>query len=70
MIEFWKKCFPFTLGMMLSVSFVLFMVEFIRSLDFYDMQYLLEGWPFALGAIICGLIGVPLTVAGIKRLSE
>ena len=70
MIEYWKKCLPFTIGMMLSISFVLLMIEFIRATDFYDFEYAFDGLPYLGIAVICGFIGIPLTISGIERLSK
>ena len=70
MIEFRKKCLPFTIGLFLSISSVLFMIEFIRGIDFVDIEYSLEVLPYLCAAILCGLIGYPLCLYGINKINS
>ncbi|MBB6521916.1 hypothetical protein HNR48_002201 [Pseudoteredinibacter isoporae] len=69
MIEYWKKCFPFTIGIILSVFFVLFAIEFVRMLDLDDLEDTLSTLPYLWVGIGCGLFGVPLVMFGIDRLT-
>lgn len=70
MIKYWRCCLPFTIGLILSVTFILFMVEFIRGIDFEDLEFTLYALPYLGISIISGIVGIPLTLFGIERLCE
>ena len=46
------------------------MIEFIRSVDFTDLEYLLESLPYLVVAVLFGLVGYPLAVHGINKLTN
>ncbi len=59
-----------TFGLILSVAFVLFMIEFVRNIDFYDFEYTIEAVPYLVVSLLCGVIGIPLTLSSIEAVSE
>lgn len=70
MIKFWKKSLPFTCGLILSICCVLFFIEFIRNIDFEDWEYTLEVMPYFAVGLLLGLVGIPLAVFGIGKLTD
>ena len=59
-----------TIGIMLSICFVLFMIEFIQGIDFVDLEYTLDVLPYLVVSLFCGGIGIPLTLTSIEKLSN
>jgi len=64
------KYLSVTFGLILSVTFVLFMIEFVRNIDFYDFEYTIEALPYLVVSLLCGIIGIPLTLTSIEVVSE
>ena len=74
MIKFWFKCIPLSLGVIFSLACVLFMIEFAREIHIQSQPWLFEletqGQFSLLFSILCGLVGTPLTMAGIKLIEN
>ena len=62
-----KKYLRITIGIMLTMACVLFMVEFIRSIDFEDLEYTLMELPNLALCVICGLAGIPLVLSELAK---
>jgi len=72
MIKFWVSCIPLSLGLIFSLACTLFMITFTRSieLDFEYFRFHPEAITSLVLAFVCGFIGVPLTVLGIKKIES
>lgn len=70
MINTWKRYFLISLGLLLSISSVIFIMDAVRGVDF---EYL-EDNLFSLLNFICGaalgLIGFPIVLSQIDELSR
>lgn len=64
MIEYYKKVFPLTIGTILSLACVIFMVEAIRM---FSLSYLDEWAPHLLVSVALGFIGFPIFFWGLER---
>ncbi|MFL0798781.1 MAG: hypothetical protein K6L73_14965 [Cellvibrionaceae bacterium] len=65
-----KGVIQFTIGAMLSIAFVIFLIEFVRGIDFEGVEYFLEVWPFLAISLILGSAGIPLVLFGIENVTS
>lgn len=70
MIKTYKKLFPATLGIFLSLVCVVALAEFFKSFDILYLEEPAEYVPFLLIAIFSGFSGIPLALNGIEKLSK
>lgn len=70
MIKIWKRYFLISIGLLLSIGAVIFIMDAVRGIDFdYLEDNLYPLLNFVLGAIF-GLIGFPIVLSQIEILSR
>lgn len=62
-----SKYLRLTIGIMLTMACVLFMVEFIRGLDFEYLEDNLLNLPNLALCVVCGLAGIPLVLSELSK---
>lgn len=70
MIKLWRRYLKISIGLILSIVAVIFFMEAVRGVDFDGWEYNL--YPllnFVLGMVI-GLVGFPIVLSQIDKLSE
>ncbi len=70
MVKFYRKSFPITIGIILSIVCVLFISEFVKSVDFEDLEYVSDTLPYLCIGVISGLIGIPTFLYGVERMGS
>lgn len=70
MLNYYKKSIPLTIGIFLSIFCVISLVEFIRALDFSDLEYTLDYLHYLILAIVTGFTGLPLVFYGVEKLHK
>jgi len=69
LIKIWKRYLPISLGLLLSIGAVIFIMDGVRTIDFeYLDENLHSLLNFLCGAVL-GLIGFPLVLSQIETLS-
>jgi hypothetical protein len=70
LIKAWKRYLPLSLGLLLSIGAVIFIMDAVRSIDFdYLGDNLYSLLNFICGAAL-GLVGFPLVLSQIDKLSD
>lgn len=69
-MSMFSRYLRFAVGIMLTIACVLFMVEFIRGLDFEDIEYSLRELPNLGLCIVTGLIGIPLVLSELSKMDN
>ena len=70
MIKIWKRYLPITIGLLLSIGAVIFIMDAVRGIDFdYLEDNIYPLLNFICGAIL-GLIGFPIVLSQLDKLSQ
>ena len=74
MLKVWYKFLPLSCGVLMSLISTVFIIQFVRTIHFQTMPFLLEipseSWFSLIVAFVVGTIGVPLAVTGIKSIEK
>lgn len=70
MIQFYKKSFPATLGVFLSILCVVSLIQFMRELYIDELEYIMEYLHFLAISIVSGFVGIPLFFYGIEKITN
>lgn len=70
MIKVWKRYLPISLGLLLSIGAVIFIMDGVRNVDFEYLEDNLHSLlNFICGAAL-GLIGFPIVLSQIEKLND
>ncbi len=70
MLNYYKKSIPLTLGVFLSIFCIISLIEFIRAIDFSDLEYTVDYLHYFVLAVLSGFTGLPLVFYGIEKLQK
>lgn len=70
MLSYYKKSLPLTIGVFLSIFCVLSLIEFIKAIDFSDLEYIIENLHYLVLALFTGFTGLPLVFYGVEKLQK
>lgn len=70
MMQRWKTYLPLSLGLLLSIAAVIFILEAVRAIDFDGLEYNFYSLMNFICGTVLGLIGFPVTLSQLDKLSR
>ncbi len=70
MIKIWKRYIPITIGLLLSIGAVIFILEAVRDIDFDYLEDNLYSLLNFVCGLVLGLIGFPIVLSQLDKLSQ